>query len=131
MKYRPIRMAPQAACAALHRRRVLLLDRIAALRRSPDTEFAQQFLAVVAQVESAFRHEESLLELLGDACLHPRRADHATILCALHRTAARVEGGDLQRGREVAAALEAILDTPQPAFQAARASRRPVTWMAH
>lgn len=130
MKYRHIDMAPQAACAALHRRRRLLLGRIAALRRSPDTAFAQQFAAVVEQVESTFRHEESLLELLGDACLHPRRAEHATILCALHRTAARVEAGDLQRGREVAAALEAILETPQPAFQPRRGSRRPVAWIA-
>lgn len=35
-----------------------------------------------------FRHiamppEEALLELLGDTRLHPRLADHATILCAL------------------------------------------------
>lgn len=90
MKYRPIRMPAHAACAALRHGRRLLRARVAALLALPDAAFAQAFPGVVAAVEAAFRHEEALLELLGDACLHPRRADHAVILCALHRSAARV-----------------------------------------
>lgn len=129
MSFRHIDMPPEAACAALQHRHRLLLDRIAGLGTCPDTEFAQQFPAVVDAVEAAFRHEEALLELLGDAGLHPRRAHHASILCALHRTATRVEDGDLERGREVAAALEAILLPPQQHQQqphpAPDAARRP------
>lgn len=134
MSFRHIDMPPEAACAALQHRHRLLLDRIAGLGTCPDTEFAQQFPAVVDAVEAAFRHEEALLELLGDAGLHPRRAHHASILCALHRTATRVEDGDLERGREVAAALEAILlpqqQQQQPPHPAPDAARRPAP-MAH
>lgn len=112
MRFRHIDMPPEAASTALQHRRRVLLDRIAGLGNCPDTEFAQQFPSVVDAVEAAFRHEDALLELLGDAGLHPCRAHHASILCALHRTATRVEDGDLERGREVAAALEAILRPP-------------------
>ena len=112
MKFERFDMTPCAACAALRRRRERLLALLARLRRSPDPGFAQRFPAVVAAVEAAFRHEEVLLERLGEACLHPRRADHAVLLCALHRTASRVEAGDLVLGRQVAAALDAILRLP-------------------
>jgi hypothetical protein len=124
MKFRHLDMPAHAACAALGRRRKRLLVRIAGLRAAPDAEFVHRFAAVVAEVETAFRHEEALLELLGDACLHPRRADHAVVLCALHRAACRVEGGDVVLGRQVAAALDAILRLPfqarPPAPQLAR-----------
>ena len=50
--------------------------------------------------------------LLGDAGLHPRRADRAVILCALHRTLLQVEGGDIALGRQVADALDAVLTLP-------------------
>ena len=112
MKFRHIDMPPEAACAALRHRRRQLLDRIGALRASPDAEFARRFPDAVAAVEAAFRHEEALLELRGEACLHPRLAEHATILCALHRTAAQVERGDLALGRQVAHALAALLGQP-------------------
>lgn len=131
MKYRHIDVPPAGACAALQHRRRLLLDRIAALRTCPDSEFVREFPALVNAVEAAFRHEEALLELLDEACLHPRRADHASILCALHRTVTRVEGGDLQRGREVAAALEAILDAPPLPFVPSSAGAHPMPWPAH
>lgn len=131
MKYRPIDVPPAGACAALQHRRRLLLERVAALRTCPDSEFAREFPAVVNAVEAAFRHEEALLELLDEACLHPRRADHASILCALHRTVTRVEGGDLQRGREVAAALEAILGAPPLPAVPPPGGVRPAPWTAH
>jgi hypothetical protein len=114
MKFERFDMAPRTACAALRHRRGRLLAQLVRLRRSPDPAFAKDFPAMVAAVEAAFRHEEALLDLLGQACLHPRLADHAVILCALHRTAARVEAGDLALGRQVAAALDAILRLPRP-----------------
>ena len=112
MQFRHLDMLPQPACAALRHRRRQLLARIRALCASPDAEFARRFPDTVAAVEAAFRHEEALLDLLGEACLHPRLADHAVILCALHRTASQVERGDLALGRQVAAALTALLGQP-------------------
>ena len=112
MKFRHIAMPAKMACAALHHRRKLLLCRIGALRADTDADFARHFPGFVAEVEATFRHEEALLELLGDACLRPRRADHAVILCALHRTASQVEHGELVLGRQVAAALAALLGQP-------------------
>jgi len=112
MRFSHIDMVPSAACAALRHRRKSLRTRTAALAAAPDAEFARQFPALVAAVEAGFRHEEALLELLGDACLHPRRADHAVILCALHRTMARVEEGDVTLGRQVTNALDAVLSQP-------------------
>jgi hypothetical protein len=116
MKLHHVYLPQAAACAALRHRRRRLARRLAALRRCSDQAFAQQFPACVAAVETAFREEETLLDRLDAPCLHPRLADHALILCALHRTAFRVEAGDLGRGREVAAALEAILAPPLPDF---------------
>jgi len=112
MRFHHIDMVPAAACAALRHRRKTLRTRIGALEAVPDAGFAQQFPALVAAVEAGFRHEEALLELLGDACLRPRRADHAVILCALHRTMARVEDGDVALGRQVTNALDAVLSQP-------------------
>jgi hypothetical protein len=112
MRFRHIAMPPKVACAALRHRRKLLLGRIGVLCAGSDANFAPRFPGLVAAVEAAFRHEEALLELVGDACLRPRRADHAVILCALHRTASQVERGDVVLGRQVLAALAALLGQP-------------------
>ena len=115
MDFHHLAMPSTAACAALRQRRSRLRARVDALRAEPDREFVHAFTVLVAEVEAAFRHEESMLELLGDACLHPRRADHAVILCALHRTVPRVESGDLRLGRQVADALDDVLaDSSSP-----------------
>jgi hypothetical protein len=109
-----MRLAPPAIAplVALRRCRRDLCARVAALRAQPDDAFVHDFPAVVTAVEAGFRHEETLLELLGDAGLHPRRADRAVILCALHRTLPQVEGGDIALGRQVADALDAVLTLP-------------------
>lgn len=109
-----MRLAPPAITPliALRRCRRDLCARVAALRAQPDDVFVHDFPAVVTAVEAGFRHEEALLELLGDAGLHPRRADQAVILCALHRTLPQVEGGDVALGRQVADALDAVLALP-------------------
>jgi hypothetical protein len=101
-----------AACAALRTSRARLRAIVAALQAQPDEIFVQDFPAVVAAVEADFRREEALLERLGDAALHPRRADYAVLLCALHRTLPQIESGDVSLGRQVADALDAVLSLP-------------------
>ncbi|MFS2082031.1 hypothetical protein ACCD04_12595 [Telluria sp. Tellsp131] len=115
---------PLAACAALRTSRARLCARVAALQAQPDDVFVQDFSAVVAAVEADFRREEALLERLGDAALHPRRADYAVVLCALHRTLPQIEGGDVGLGRQVADALEAVLSLPWDAGTEVAAARR-------
>lgn len=114
MTFRLVALSSPAACMALRRGRKKLRARVIALQAMPDAEFAHRFPGMVAAVEAGFRHEEALLELLGDACLPPRRADHAIILSALHRTASRVETGDLRQGRQVVDALRHVLALPWP-----------------
>lgn len=101
-----------AVSATLDRNRKLLRRRVATLRAMPDPAFADGFAAMVAAVEAGFRHEEVLLEVLGGTCPSPRLADHATLLCALHRVMPRVERGEVKLGREVAEALDAVLMLP-------------------
>lgn len=130
MRLHHMDMDPAAACASLRHGRKILRAQVAALRAEPDAGFAQKFARLVAAVEAGFRHEEGLLELLGDACLHPRRADHAVILCALHRTMSQVEGGDVKLGRQVVDALDAVLSLPSRAVSdapmRARTTYRPL-----
>ena len=115
---------PLAACAALRTNRARLCARVAALQAQPDDVFVQDFPALVAAVEADFRREEALLERLGDAALHPRRADYAVLLCALHRTLPQIEGGDVGLGRQVADALEAVLSLPWDAGTEVAAATR-------
>nr|WP_052170115.1 hypothetical protein [Massilia sp. JS1662] len=115
---------PLAACAALRTSRARLCARVAALQAQPDEVFVQDFPAVVAAVEADFRREEALLERLGDAALHPRRADYAILLCALHRTLPQIECGDVGLGRQVADALEAVLSLPWDAGTEVAAAAR-------
>jgi len=115
---------PLAACAALRTSRARLCARVAALQAQPDDVFVQDFPAVVAAVEADFRREEALLERLGDAALHPRRADYAVVLCALHRLLPQIEGGDVGLGRQVADALEAVLSLPWDAGTEVAAATR-------
>ena len=115
---------PLAACAALRTSRARLCARVAALQAQPDEVFVQDFPAVVAAVEADFRREEALLERLGDAALHPRRADYAVLLCALHRTLPQIEGGDVGLGRQVADALGAVLSLPWDAGTEVAAATR-------
>jgi hypothetical protein len=115
---------PLAACAALRTSRAHLRARVAALQAQPDEAFVQDFPAVVAAVEADFRREEALLERLGDAALHPRRADYAVLLCALHRTLPQIERGDVGLGRQVADALDAVLSLPWDAGTEVAATAR-------
>lgn len=115
---------PLAACAALRTNRARLRARVAALQAQSDEVFVRDFPAVVAAVEADFRREEALLERLGDAALHPRPADYAVLLCALHRTLPQIESGDVSLGRQVADALDAVLSLPWDAGTQVAAARR-------
>lgn len=107
-----IETTPQAAGAVLRNNRARLCACVVALQAQPDDVFIRDFPVVVTAVEASFRHEEALLERLGDAGLHLRRADYAVLLRALHRMLPRVEEGDVALGRQVADALEAVLSLP-------------------
>lgn len=109
MTFDPIDTGPEGARAALAHSRQILCARVAALQAQPDEAFIDAYPTVVAAVEIGFRHEEMLLDRIGGTCLRTRRADDAVILCALHRVMPCIERGDIALGRQVAAALGAVL----------------------
>jgi hypothetical protein len=124
MMFDSIDTGPEAARAALDHSRQVLCARVATLQSQPDAAFIDAFPAVVAAVEIGFRHEEMLIDRIGGTCLRTRRADDAVILCALHRVTPCIERGDIALGRQVAAALGAVLSlrpvpVPVPDAQAA------------
>lgn len=91
----------------LARRR--LLGMVQGAARETDEGFVQAYTRLVAAVEATFRQEESLLEKAGCDAVRDTRREHALLLNALHRAAPRVEAGGLSLGREVVAALDALL----------------------
>jgi hemerythrin len=99
-----------AVCAALRRERKVLCSRAECVAASADEDFIDAFTALVSAVETAFRREEIVMELLGSPKLREQREENATILAALHRVTAEVEYGKLALGREVVAALRSVLD---------------------
>jgi hemerythrin len=86
-----------------------LRHRVREIQAEADDDFARSFNHMVAAVEAGLRHEETLLEGLGDRHLRERRAENAIILCALHRVASAVEQGQVEPGRQLTAALEQML----------------------
>ena len=103
---KPVASAGRAALRHVHRG---LRARIRRLLHEADREFIGGFPGLIAAVETGLRHEETILEDEGAPYLRERRADNAIILCALHRVAIRVEQGQAELGRQVAAALEDML----------------------
>lgn len=101
--------APHVAAHALRRARKLLFARLQAVRQQADPEFAGAFVALVAVIEAALAHEETVLETLGLDCLRARRADNAMLLAALHAIETRVEAGDAELGRTALAACADLL----------------------
>ena len=100
---------PRAICAALRHGRKMLCRRIAALAAVPDDVLCRDFATLVAAVEAAFRHEESIMETLGYAHLHEHREENAVVLAALHHALPDVERGDHALGRQVLTALDEVL----------------------
>jgi len=109
----PFPMAPlppsanHTAAAALRRARKLLFVRLHRHATLPDAEFSAAFESVVVAIEAGLAHEEAVMETLGFAGLHERRAANALLLASLHRIATQVEAGDAALGR---AALAAACD---------------------
>lgn len=112
MRNRQSSTNPPSTHASLRHCRRALHASVAALRHVPDPEFARRFAAMVASVEAGFREEESLLAQLDGTGMQARLADRAIILCALHRTSAKVENGDVAQGRQVLDALAHVLQLP-------------------
>jgi hemerythrin len=109
MRPSPNRVAENASLAALRHVNKALRTRLRNIQRSTDCEFAASFAGTVAAVEAGFRHEEAILESRNAPQLHERRAENAMILCSLHRISVRVEQGQTELGRQLAAALEDML----------------------
>lgn len=103
------RTNPRAIHVALRHMRDALCGRIRAMLAETDAGFIHRFPHLVAGIEAGFRHEQTILELRGDARARARREDNATILRALHRIAPQVELGNVDLGRQVAAALHQVL----------------------
>lgn len=97
------------AVRALARARNALLARARAAACEPDERFPAAFAQLVAAIEAAFRHEETLMETIGFPDLREQRRDNALLLNALHHAMPRVEAGELGIGREAVAALPVLL----------------------
>lgn len=97
-----------AARAMAHARNRLLV-RVHEAAAAPDERFQALFGLLVAEVEAAFRQEETLMETAGFGGLPAQRRDNALLLAALHRAQPQVEGGNLGLGRETVAALGDLL----------------------
>jgi len=95
--------------SAMRHTRKALCSRIARLAAAPHDAFIAGWPYLVAEVEAAFRHEETLMEASGHGNLQAHLADNALALCALHRVTPRIEAGDTALGREALGALDAIL----------------------
>lgn len=99
----------QVIGAAMRHARKTLCSRIERLATAPHEAFVAAWPRLVAEVEAAFRHEETLMEAAGYGGLQAHLADNALALCALHRVTPQVEAGDTALGREALCALGAIL----------------------
>lgn len=100
---------PHTVVRALAHARSGLLLQVRAAAGEPDERFAAAFAHMVAAIEAAFRHEETLMETIGFPGVREQRRDNALLLNALHHAAPRVEAGELAIGREVVAALPELL----------------------
>lgn len=101
--------AAHAIGTALQHTRKQLCHQIDLLAARPDAAFASGWSALVAATEAAFRHEESVMELVAYAGLAAHRAENARTLSALHHVTAQVDGGDTGTGRAALDALAAIV----------------------
>ncbi|SFD28645.1 bacteriohemerythrin [Massilia yuzhufengensis] len=108
----PASHPPQSAhtvLRALTHARKGLLTQVHAAAGEPDERFPSAFARLLAAIEAAFRHEETLMETIGFPGVREQRRDNALLLNALHHAAPRVEDGELGIGREVVAALPGLL----------------------
>jgi hypothetical protein len=119
---------PRAARAALRHAHRMLAARIRALQAAADDAFPRAFTDIVAAVEAGFRHDEAILETIGHVDLHACLEDNAVILGALHRVMPWVERGNVELGRQVAAALSDVLTLRRLACEASLAAGAPAAF---
>ena len=110
-RHHPGAGAGAVGAAMRHARRRLCMRLTCALDpvSTPDASFVREFPALIALVEAGFRHEETIMELLGYERRHDHLADNAIVLAALHRALPLVEEGDIALGRRLVAALLDLL----------------------
>lgn len=75
-------------------------ERMERLAHTADDQFADGFTALIGDIETSFRDEESVMEALNYPALRSHREQHARALSALHHAQPQVEGGDIGLGRE-------------------------------
>lgn len=117
--------------SALKRIRKRLRREIDQLAQGTDAQFIQGWDGLVAATEAAFRHEEALMELHGEARMGEYRVVTAHMLAALHHLTTQVEMGDTALARKALAALSLIVSyhriLPQPRPRRLLPFRRPAT----
>lgn len=106
----PAKLNPHSVCAALRQARKSLCSRVEQAAEAPDQQFVQEFPALVQEVETGFRREQLVMELLGFPRLRERLEEDAIVLRALHRVSPQIEHGNLALGREVVTTLRDLLD---------------------
>jgi len=106
----PVKLNPHAVCAALRQARKSLCSRVELAAEAPDQEFVQEFPMLVREIETGFRREQVVMELLGFPRLQERLEEDAIVLRALHRVTPQIEHGNLALGREVVTTLRDLLD---------------------
>ena len=106
----PAKLNPHAVCAALRQARKSLCSRVELAAEAPDQEFVQEFPALVREIETGFRREQLVMELLEFPRLRERLEEDAIVLRALHRVSPEIEHGNLALGREVVSTLRDLLD---------------------
>jgi hemerythrin len=106
----PVKLNPHAICAALRQARKNLCSRVELAAEASDQQFVQEFPVLVREVETGFRREQLVMELLGFPRLHERLEEDAIVLRALHRVTPEIEHGNVALGREVVTTLRDLLD---------------------
>lgn len=106
----PVKLNRHSICAALRHARRSLCNRVELTAAAPDQQFVEDFPSLVREIETAFRREQLVMELLGFPRLRERLEEDAIVLRALHRVTSEIEHGNLALGREVVTSLRDLLD---------------------
>lgn len=80
------------------------------LSRAPDHLFGREYQALVDMLETAFRAEETAMEMRNYRAVRSHREQHARVLATLHQIEPKVMQGDLRLGRTALGLLPNWLD---------------------
>lgn len=122
-------VSPPIYSAALRHARRHLCARLAHAASEPDEGFAQDYVELVAEVESHLRHEETVMEACRvkrlEERVHEQRQENAAVLAAMHHVLPQVEEGELGIARQLVAALTDILSLHRISADLALPQRAP------